>query len=341
MSDYREVINNVWVKDNIVSKFNDLECVIFDCDGTLVNINNSYNACIKHTTGFILEKMTGRKQWYDLVTDEMILKLRISGGFNSDTDTTYVAILGAIAADTSDVGLAQKFISNIITHADERGIESIEQHLSDLNCNGVIKKVKDELKYSGLGTSNLLGTVFDEYFYGKELFKIMHRKEPIFNNSHGFIDKDQVVISEESVRSISNIFNGKIAIVSGRSRLATQHTLKSILNHFNLPASVFIEDEEKEEKIKSSQIKKPSPYALLKSMQVLNANNGLFVGDSIEDMLMAKKASENDDANSVFCGVYGAVSDRDFQFNTFKKRDVDVIIENVNILPRLLTLFEH
>ena len=61
MSDYREVINNVWVKDNIVSKFNDLECVIFDCDGTLVNINNSYNACIKHTTGFILEKMTGRK----------------------------------------------------------------------------------------------------------------------------------------------------------------------------------------------------------------------------------------------------------------------------------------
>ena len=58
-------------------------------------------------------------------------------------------------------------------------------------------------------------------------------------------------------------------------------------------------------------------------------------------MLMAKKASENDDANSVFCGVYGAVSDRDFQFNTFKKRDVDVIIENVNILPRLLTLFEH
>ncbi len=339
MNNYSKVTDNVWVKEDSISKFKDLECAIFDCDGTLVNVNNSYNACIKHSVAFILERMIGGKQWCHLVTDDIISKLRMSGGFNNDTDTTYVAILSAVAAKTDDVELAQKFVLNIVTHADERGIVSIEQYLSEEGFSSVVRRVKDELKYSGMANASLPGKVFDEFFYGKELFVKMHRIEPVFNNSYGFIEQDDVVISAENIRRISSFFNGKVAIVSGRSRLATEYTLKHILDYFNLNASVFIEDEEKEVKNNSNQVNKPSPFALLKSMKMFNLENALCIGDSVEDIIMARKASENENIKTVFCGVYGVVPYSDLQFKLFMERNVDVIMEDINSLPNFLTMF--
>ncbi len=340
MNDYRKIMDNAWVNESSVSKFKDLDCVIFDCDGTLVNINNSYNACIKQTAGFILERLTGGKQWYDLVTDEIILKFRMSGGFNNDTDTTFASILSAVAAKTDDVELAQKFVLNIADHANEHGIISIEQYLSEVGFSDIVKKVKGELKYPGFADTSLLSKAFDEFFYGKELFVKMHGYEPVFNNSQGFIDKDEVVISAESANEIYSMFNEKVAIVSGRSRLATEYTLKPMLHYFNLNASVFIEDEEKKAK-DPSQVKKPSPYALLKSIETLNAGSALCLGDSVEDMLMANKASESENARTVFCGVYGVVPDRDLQLKVFMERNADAVIESVNVLPHFLTILMH
>lgn len=343
MNNYQEIMNNVWINKSGIAKSKNLECVVFDCDGTLVNINNSYNACIKRTVGFILQRIIGGKQWYDLVTDEMILKFRMSGGFNNDIDTTYASILSTIAANTEDVELARKFVLNIATHGDERGIISIEKNLSDLGFNDTVKYVKDELKYPGLTTSSLLNTVFDEFFYGKKLFIKKYGKEPIFNNLRGFIDQDKIVILSEKLDQIFSMFNGKITIVSGRSRLATEYTLKPILHYFNLDASVFIEDEEKNVKKNNINLRvnKPFPYALLKSMKALDVNNALCVGDSIEDMLMTRKASESANVKTVFCGVYGVVPYRDLQFKAFMDKGADIIIENINILPKLLESFYH
>ncbi len=345
MNEYRKVMDNAWIKESSISKFKELvlECAIFDCDGTLVNINDSYNACIKHTTGFILERMTGGKQWYDLVTDEIILKFRMSGGFNNDTDTTYASVLAALAAKTDDPELARKFILNIVIHADENGVVSIERYLSDVGFSDLVKKAKDMLQYPAPVSVSLLGRAFDEFFYGKKLFVKMHGMEPMFNNSNGFIDGDKVVISLESVKEFSKIFNRKMAIVSGRSMLATEYTLKPVLHYFNKDACVFIEDEENEvmRNNLNLQVKKPFPYALLKSMKALNARSALCVGDSVEDMLMARKASENGYVQTLFCGAYGAVPDTGLQFKVFMERKADLIVESVNILPHLLKSLAH
>jgi phosphoglycolate phosphatase-like HAD superfamily hydrolase len=342
MSDYKKIMDNAWVRENSISKLKDLECAILDCDGTLVDIRDSYNACIKHTAGFMLERMIGGKQWYDLVTDEIILKFRLSGGFNNDTDTTYACIISTLASKTNDVELARKFVSNIAMHADESGIISVEKYLSKLGLDDIVRKARDELKYPPSAYANLLGRVFDEFFYGKELFRKLYRIEPSFNNSNGFIDKDKVIISPESARMLSKIFRGKTAIVSGRSLLATEYTLKPILRHFKMDASVFIEDEEKEvlSNNLNLQVKKPFPYALLKSLKALNAKSALCVGDSVEDILMANKVSENKTIKTVFCGVYGTTADGELQRKVFMEKDADLIVEDVNMLPHLLKSFE-
>jgi len=336
MSKYRKIADNISINEDSLPKFKNLECAILDCDGTLVNINKSYNACIKKTVGFMLERLIDGKEWYDFASDELILKFRMSGGFNNDTDTSYVSILAALASGSKDIDTARKFALNVTVHASDKGIRSVEEYLAKSGHSDTVKKAKDELKYPGLVGSSILGTIFDELFYGKELFVKLHGIQPRFNNSRGFIDDDEVVISYDSANELSKLFNGKIAIVSGRGKLATEYSLKSVLHKFNIDASVFLEDEEKEVIADNLDIRvsKPEPYALLKAMKALNAESAISVGDSAEDIIMSRRAGER--YSIVFCGVYGTGIDRNAQFKMFVDREADAIIENVNLLPTLL-----
>ena len=337
MSKYRKIADNIMVNENSLRKFKKLECAIFDCDGTLVNINNSYNACIKKIVGFILERLLGGKQWYDLVSDELILKFRMSGGFNNDTDTSYASILAALASGSKDVDTARKFALNVAGNATPQGLRSVEQYLTKSGHSGAVKKAKNELNYPGLVGYSMLSTVFDEFFYGKELFVKLHRIQPRFNDSKGFIDDDEVVISQETLHDLSKIFKKKMAIVSGRARLATEYSLKKLLRSFDLDASVFLEDEEREVIANNLNVRvnKPEPYALLKALKGLNAKSAISVGDSAEDIIMSRKVGEKYPV--VFCGVYGTGIDSNAQFKMFMERDADAIIENVNLLPKLLS----
>ncbi|MDQ4067796.1 MAG: phosphatase, partial [Thermoproteota archaeon] len=55
------------------------DCVLFDIDGVLVDIRKSYNASIKETVDYVLKFITGNS-FRTLVTDQIILKFRQSGG---------------------------------------------------------------------------------------------------------------------------------------------------------------------------------------------------------------------------------------------------------------------
>jgi phosphoglycolate phosphatase-like HAD superfamily hydrolase len=336
MSKYRKITDNISVNEDSLQKFKNLECAILDCDGTLVNINDSYNACIKKTVGFMLQRLLGGKQWYDLVSDDLILKFRMSGGFNNDTDTSYASILAAFAFGKEDVDAAREFALTVAANASDQGIRSVEEYLTSTGRGDAVRKAKEEIRYPGLVGSSILSTVFDEFFYGRDLFVELYGMKPKYNNAKGFIDDDEVVITCESANDLSNIFNGKMAIVSGRGKLATEYSLKSLLHHFNIDASVFIEDEEKNV-VKNNlniRVSKPEPYALLKAMKAFDAKSAISVGDSAEDIIMSRRAG--DQYRIVFCGVYGSGIDRDAQFRMFVDREADAIIENVNLLPHLL-----
>ena len=138
----------------------------------------------------------------------------------------------------------------------------------------------------------------------------------------------------------TRIFKKKMAIVSGRARLATEYSLNKLLRSFDLDASVFLEDEEREVIANNLNVRvnKPEPYALLKALKGLNAKSAISVGDSAEDIIMSRKVGEKYPV--VFCGVYGTGIDSNAQFKMFMERDADAIIENVNLLPKLLSQLE-
>ena len=318
------------------------DCALFDIDGVLVDTRKSYNIAISKAVDFVIKYVTGRSNLNGLVNQEIILKFRYTGGFNNDADTTYAISLAALSnpyKKNNNVNQMREFISYIASNANEDGITSVERFLSSLpspsfynnNTNNDIRKLKELLAYPGPVGKSLVTTVFDEIFYGPELFKKRHGFEPKYYFGEPLIEKDKLVVTRSTINTISDIFNGNIAIVSGRSRLATEYSLGSIFNIFSQNASVFLEDENRE-------YSKPNPYALKKAMDIMGAKTAIYVGDSIEDLLMSQRVKNNTGNSKViaFFGIYGCSARPAYTIRQFKENKVDVIIENVNQLPNIL-----
>src|ERR671924_161940 len=114
------------------------------------------------------------------------------------------------------------------------------------------------------------------------------------------------------------MFKGNLAIVSGRSRLAAEYSLRPIIKYFNSDACVFLED-------KKRKYAKPNPYAVKHAMKVMGARTAVYVGDSAEDLLMARRAEKEIGAKIAFFGIYGCSTEPTETVRQFKKNGADAI----------------
>jgi len=168
---------------------------------------------------------------------------------------------------------------------------------------------------------------FDRFIDSNELQNIRKKGLSDLDISRIFLEAS---LSEELIEALKEKFNDKIAIVTGRGFNAISSSLKEILNQFNVENSVFLEDE-------SRDLAKPNPQSLIRAMKGLNSKNCLYVGDSMEDMILAQKASELD-FKATFCGIYGSGKLPDMKKKLFAKYNVPLILESINQLPDILMI---
>ncbi|MDH5439670.1 MAG: hypothetical protein OEZ48_11080 [Candidatus Bathyarchaeota archaeon] len=85
--------DQTYVKRNKAELLKDIDAVVFDCDGVLIDIRGSYDRAISETVVYILEGFTGCGLPRDLISNEVIFLFRKSGGFNNDWDTCYGVLM--------------------------------------------------------------------------------------------------------------------------------------------------------------------------------------------------------------------------------------------------------
>lgn len=301
------------------------DCALFDIDGVLVDIRRSYNAAIKNTVEFMLREIGG-KHFRNLVTNQLILRFRQAGGFNNDTDTSYAMTLATLANPPRSAVEGRTFLFKVAENADESGIAAVEKFLSRYE----IGRWKQVLAYPGPVKDNMLARVFDELFYGPQLFRRQNHLEPRYwNGGTPLIEKDRLVATVNTMKQLSRMFGGKLAVVSGRSRLAADYSLGSIMKYFNAAACVFLEDEKRE-------YAKPNPYAIKHAMQVMGTRRAIYAGDSTEDLLMARRAEKELGVRITFVGIYGCSPQPSKTAAKFRQEGVVDIIKTVNQLPRVI-----
>jgi phosphoglycolate phosphatase-like HAD superfamily hydrolase len=301
------------------------DCVLFDIDGVLVDVRKSYNATIKRTVEYMLKFITGRS-FRTLVTDQIILKFRQSGGFNNDTDTSYAITLAILANPPKNILQGRRFLSKVAENADESGYVSVEEFLALYDIN----KWKKMLIYPATVKDSMVARVFDEIFYGPELFRKQDHLEPKYQTTgRPLIHNDKLTVTARTMKKLNKMFKGNLAIVSGRSKLAAEYSLRSMIKYFNSDACVFLEDEKR-------AYAKPHPFAIQHAMRVMNAKTAIYAGDSAEDLLMARQAEKTVGVKIVFVGIYGNSPEPDKTIHKFKQENVKAIIKSVNQLPNII-----
>ncbi len=305
-------------------KVDEFDSIIFDCDGVLIDVTTSYDTTINKTISYVLKEIADITVDTPL-TNEMLLKFKSTGGFNDEIDITYSGVLCYIAAKKLKKNPTE-LILDVLNNADDTGISYIEGFLDKIDVD--ISDIKSRLNYPSVEKNDLIHATFDQLFFGPELYEKIFQKKSKFSDK-GFIKNDNVIVTSALIEALKKKFNDKIAIVTGRGLNAISSSLKEILNQFNVENSVFLEDE-------SRDLAKPNPQSLIRAMKGLNSKNCLYVGDSMEDMILAKKASELG-FNATFCGIYGSGKLPEMKKKLFTEHNVPLILETINQLPDILT----
>jgi len=323
---FDEPEKGIMVDTTKIERIKKLDCIVFDCDGVLIDVSNSYNLAIKKTVDFVVKQMTFINE-SSLVTTDMIDGFKTTGGFNDEVDVTYALILSVVTAKKLN-RLFSEFVFEVIKNANETGISSVEKYLDSINVD--ISDIRKKLSYPGNKFENPLSSIFDEMFYGSDLFSKLYKRKPKFFDGKGLIDNDIVLVNKNLLEKLQQRFDKKIAIVTGRGLLSAKYSLKDLFEEFNLGNSRFLEDEPRE-------MAKPNPQSLISAIKGMGGNCALFVGDSMEDYIMVHKATESG-ISTLFCAVYGTSKDQDMKRALFETKNTAILVDSIDKIPKALNL---
>lgn len=315
----------IYVDAQKMDKIKKLDAIIFDCDGVLIDVSHSYDLAIKKTAEFVTNEFAAIK--LPEVTAEMIESFKKTGGFNDEVDVTYALILVGMASKKMEKNFSE-LVFEAAKNADSTGIRSVEKYLDSLKID--LTEIKNKLAYPAKRFASPLSSIFDEMFYGADLYARLYKRPPNFFSGRGLIENDVVLVTRDILDELHKRFDRKIAIVTGRGVLSARHSLKKLFDEFNLQNSRFLEDEPRE-------MAKPNPQSLILSITGMKAACSMFVGDSMEDYIMARKADESGNP-TLFCGIYGTSKDPQSRRAFFEQRGADMILESISLLSKALNL---
>lgn len=287
--------------------------IIFDCDGVLVEVAESYGAAIVRTVGYVLDWLGVRGM--PSLPPRVIQTFKDTGAFNNEVDLAYAAILMMAASARSRMDVERAAAA----FADCRGVRDADDIAAGL-CN--MSDVVERLKYPG--TSSVVQEVFDQLFYGPDLYQKITGKESRFAEP-GLIERESILLDDTTREWLTRRFGPRIGMVTGRGRESARHTLGDVMDMFNTAGSVFLEDEPR-------SMAKPNPKSLVSAIDAMGIRRCVYVGDSAEDLMMARAA----DRDVVFVGVWGTATDRRRRQEMFLDRKADHMVKLVTGLPSLL-----
>ena len=318
----KQKFEGIYVDDS----FNHIEIdsLIFDCDGVLIDITKSYDETIIRTTKYVLETLANISDSIN-IDFKIIDGFKSTGGFNDEVDLTYAVILSIFTAKKLKKDQTE-FIFTVIKNSDSTGIKSVENFLKTQTD---ISEIINKLSYPGTHKENILYQIFDQLFYGPNLYSKLFKTISKFSDS-GLIENDDVIFNNQLCVKLQKKFGHQISMVTGRGKESVKYSLKHLLEKFDLKNSVFLEDE-------SRELAKPNPQALVNSITGMNSKSCLYVGDSMEDFLMAKKSTILGH-KTIFCGIIGTSKNPMEKLKLFEQNEAILVLDSINLLPKVLNL---
>ncbi len=90
---FRTFGKEAYIRKDAFEQLKKVDAAIFDCDGVLLDIRESFNRTITETVAYIMEGITGFEFPKNLISKEIVYLFKKSGGYNNDWDLTYAILM--------------------------------------------------------------------------------------------------------------------------------------------------------------------------------------------------------------------------------------------------------
>ena len=156
----------MFISDDISQKIQKFDSIIFDCDGVLVDIRNSYDHAINKTISAIMKELFN-DEIGDIVTSKIHFGLKSVGGFNDEVAVVYAIVMTLVASKKSEIEF-EKLIVDVIKNANESGINSIDDYFKEQKID--LMEIKSKLDYENSRKASYIHRIFNQLFYGPKLY---------------------------------------------------------------------------------------------------------------------------------------------------------------------------
>lgn len=299
------------------------ELVVFDLDGTLIDVRNSYRETIRRTVQAYFGQVLGLRGNTALVTQRDIQAFKLAGGLNNDWDMS-AALIRYLLSLLEKVPQVSHDVAN--THEAARALRRAGSRLkitmAELRRRANFEATAEKLREAGGGLgglASLLGSLehpllfyggeltahnvvqrlFQEFYLGRRHFASLHRTQPSFYRGPGLIEQETLMVGRAQLQTLDRATGHKLGVSTGRpyaeARLALE--LFQISGYFR--ALVTYEDVVAEEarlvrRGEPRALSKPHPFMLLDAAERLDPGGrrpAVYIGDTPDDIVAANRAS--------------------------------------------------
>jgi HAD superfamily hydrolase (TIGR01548 family) len=284
-----------------------VDAVVLDVDGVLVDVADSYRRAIVES----VETVYG-----DTIAREEVQQFKDAGGFNNDWELTDAAALFVLARREGMEFSLSQFTDAI------RGMGGglsaartvVGEELTPAARERVLARWDPER----------LRAVFQQRYLGADLYRDLEGAEPDLD-APGYIHDEPVIVTGETVADLTERFS--VGVLTGRPAAEAEIALDRA--GLDVPADHRFTMDDWEGG-------KPDPDALVTLAERFEVESVAFVGDTLDDVRTAVNADEVDGRTYYGIGVLTGGLTGDRGRKKYEQAQATAVVESVNDLPELL-----
>jgi len=283
-----------------------VDAVVLDVDGVLVDVADSYRRAIVES----VERVYG-----ETIEKADIQPFKDAGGFNNDWELTYAAALYVLGSRAGlDLGV-DAFTGRI---AERGGGLDAAEAVVEAALGDDAEAVFDEWD------PERLRDVFQQLYLGSDLYRDLEGGEPDLEAA-GFIHDEPVILEESTVAALQERYD--VGILTGRPAAEADIALERA--GLDVPGEHRFTMDDWDEG-------KPDPRALVTLAERFDAERVAFAGDTLDDVRTAVNADAADDRVYYGVGVLTGGLTGEEGRRKYSGEGAAAVVESVNELPDLL-----
>ena len=313
---------NIILNKKILDKISQVDTLVFDIDGVLMDVRDSFRKAVCQTVQFYFKEILRLQGSQNLINPEEVKYFKLVGGFNNDWNLTSAVVLFYLmkAEDNNlknidELRNSKPDIKTFTTRVlpSGGGLGKVVD-LAEKNCN-----IKD--KIFNQWDKELIAKIFKEIYAGEEYCFNIYGFHPSLTKKDGLIKQERIIIDKNKKNFLQNY---SIGILTGR----TKREARAVIKRLDWENIGF-----KEEVITADDgLEKPHPQGLKKLSTSLKTKTGVYIGDTWDDLITVKnfnkEAKEIKFLSAIVLAEGFNLQNRTIEF--YLSEGVDLLAQDVN-----------